>query len=164
MALTTQGGLIELAAGSGAAGQQARSAYADGLSLEQELRLQEEFADDVSAFVSDHLSFLTRDDLVTSSSSWIRCDECHVAWQALINTVPPTPSPRLDFQTDLGGDGARVWKPRTAEERKAAGEEDEMRVLPVYLFSLLGLEAVTLLDHRDEGSARCGGCLAVAGP
>ena len=128
-----QGGLIELAAGSGAAGQQARSAYADGLSLEQELRLQEEFADDVSAF-------------------------------ALINTVPPTPSPRLDFQTDLGRDGARVWKPHTAEERKAAGEEDEMRVLPVYLFSLLGLEAGTLLDHRDEGSARCGGCLAVAGP
>ena len=162
-----QGGLIELAAGSGAAGQQARSAYADGLSLEQELRLQEEFADDVSAFVSDHLSFLTVDHLVTSSSSWIGAfglTSTMPAGQALINTVPPTPSPRLDFQTDLGGDGVRVWKPRTAEERKAAGEEDEMRVLPVYLFSLLGLEAGTLLDHRDEGSARCGGCLAVAGP
>eukprot|EP01045_Picozoa_sp_COSAG04_P016535 COSAG04_NODE_1388_length_6961_cov_6.032498_1_plen_98_part_00 len=95
---------------------------------------------------------------------WCQLSEEYHAWQALINTVPPTPSPRIDFQTDLGGDGVRVWKPHTAEERKAAGEEEEMRVLPVHLFSLLGLEAGTLLDHRDEGSARCGGCLAVAGP
>ena len=71
MALTTQGGLIELAAGSGAAGQQARSAYADGLSLEQELRLQEEFADDVSAFVSHNSPVFAEDDLMTASSSWI---------------------------------------------------------------------------------------------
>lgn len=41
--------------------------------------------------------------------------------------------------------------------------EAQTRVMPVYVFSLLGLDAGTLLDHRDEGSARCGGCLAVAG-
>ena len=41
--------------------------------------------------------------------------------------------------------------------------ESQTRVMPIYVFSLLGLDAGTLLDHRDEGSARCGGCLAVPG-
>lgn len=44
-----------------------------------------------------------------------------------------------------------------------SGPEAQTRVMPIYVFSLLGLDAGTLLDHRDEGSARCGGCLAVAG-
>lgn len=44
------GGLIELAAGTGGGGAEARAAYTAGLSLEQELRLQEEFADDTTAY------------------------------------------------------------------------------------------------------------------
>lgn len=44
------GGLVELAAGTGGGGAEARAAYTAGLSLEQELRLQEEFAEDTTAY------------------------------------------------------------------------------------------------------------------
>lgn len=44
------GGLIELAAGTSGGGAEARAEYTAGLSLEQELRLQEEFADDTTAY------------------------------------------------------------------------------------------------------------------
>ena len=58
---------------------------------------------------------------------------------------------------NLGGN------PEDSADVLGSVSEPQTRVMPIYVFSLLGLDAGTLLDHRDEGSARCGGCLAVPG-
>lgn len=60
---------------------------------------------------------------------------------------------------NMGGDAESDG----AADALGSVSEAQTRVMPIYVFSLLGLDAGTLLDHRDEGSARCGGCLAVAG-
>ena len=50
----------------------------------------------------------------------------------------------------LGGDGTTTG----GEDVLGSVAAERTRVIPVYVFSLLGLDAGTLLDHRDEGSVR----------
>lgn len=180
------GGLIELAAGTGGGGAEARAAYTAGLSLEQELRLQEEFADDTTAYalintVPPPVRHCANSCIVAYPSAFcVRCirlcvnlsllmspqasmrasEEAKLADTAHKQAGVPSDLRRPDYRgPNMGGDTGDDG----AADVLGSVSEAQTRVMPIYVFSLLGLDAGTLLDHRDEGSARCGGCLAVAG-
>lgn len=180
------GGLIELAAGTGGLGAEARAAYTAGLSLEQELRLQEEFAEDTTAYAlintvpppvrrcansciaatlrhfdATASGFCMNLSLLMSPQAVMRAsEEAQLAETAHEQAGVPSDLRRPNYRGPNMGGGARN---DGAEEVLGSVSEAQTRVMPIYVFSLLGLDAGTLLDHRDEGSARCGGCLAVAG-